>query len=82
MKKTVDCMCVWFVVNRIGVEGARALAEALNVNKTVHTIHVGGKCFQIVFFWVEFELNLIEFIVVVMVVCLKSVKCSWMWEVD
>ena len=32
------------VENHIGVEGARAVAEALKVNQTVTQVHLGGTC--------------------------------------
>ena len=55
----------------IGSDGASAIAQALKVNKTVHTIDVDGKWFQNVFFWVEFELNLTEVIVCCEGFCIK-----------
>ena len=38
-------MYVWFVDNKIGVKGARAIAEALKVNKALRTIDLDGKWF-------------------------------------
>ena len=61
-------MCVWFVDKHIGDEEARAIAEALKVNKTVQTIELRGKWVQSVLcVWAEFELNLFELIDVVIV---------------
>ena len=51
-------MFVWFVGNQIGIEGARAIAEGLKVNKTVHAINLSCKWFYVVFDQLKWHMKL------------------------